>query len=873
MRIFNLIATGLLFSFLLQSQPAQTDRIPGRLIVHHAAGVSGAQATSLISRHGARLRRRMEKLNLSVIEVPAGSEEAIMQSLRASGQVTEVEYDHYAKLAATANDPYLTSQWYLTKIQATSAWGVSVGSGTPIAVLDTGVDATHPDLAGRVMTGWNFVSNTNNTQDTMGHGTAVAGVFGAISNNGVGVSGITWTNPVLPLVVVDSTNYASYSNIAAAIEYAADHGAKVINVSIGGTSPSSALQAAVDYAWNAGAIVVAAAMNNSSSTPNYPAACNNAVAVAATDENDNLASFSDFGSWITVSAPGNNIETTMVGGGYGLWWGTSLATPVVSGVAALALAANPSLTPQALVTLLKNNADDLGSPGFDNVFGWGRVNAYRTVVAAQSGSTTPPVTTTPTTPTAPVTTAPVTSAPVLSGVPMYINAGGGAFTDASGQTWSADSGFSGGSTWAVGAPIANGGAQALYSTCRYGVFSYNLNVPNGNYTVTLKFAEITAYGAGQRQFNVAINGSTVLSNFDIYANAGGMFIPIDRAFPVTVTNGQISIQFLNGALNWPLVSGIQVGTGSAPVSTPNSAAAIRVNAGGGAYTDSAGQSWSADTGYTGGALWAVGAAIANTTAQPLYQTCRWGAFGYNFAVPNGTYTVTLRFAEVSAYGPGQRMFNAAINGSAVLANFDIYANAGGMFIPIDKSFPVSVSNGQISIQFTYGAANAPMVNAIQIVQGASGQATSTLPTMRINSGGPAYTDSTGQTWATDNSYYGGAIWAVAANIANTNDPTLYQTCRYGVFTYIATVPNGNYTVTLKFAETGIYGVGQRTFNVALNGAEALTNFDVFAAAGGMYTAVDRSFPLTVTNGLISIQFTNGTASSPMVNAIQVVPAN
>jgi len=869
MRILHFLVTGLIFSFIAQAQSGETVRIPGRLIVHHAKGVSSAQASSMISRHGAHLRRRMEKLNLSVIDVPPGSEEAVMQSLRASGQVTEVEYDYYAKLGGTSNDPNLAYQWYLSKIQATTAWNTTTGSGVPIAVLDTGVDATHPDLAGRVMGGWNFVTNTSNTQDTMGHGTAVAGVFGAITNNGIGVAGITWSNPIMPLVVVDSNNYAAYSNIAAAIEYAADHGAKVISVSIGGTTPSSALQAAVDYAWNAGAIVVAAAMNNSSSTPNYPAACTNVVAVAATDETDNLASFSNFGSWITVSAPGNNIETTTLGGGYGMWWGTSLATPVVSGVAALALAANPSLTPQALVTLLERNADDLGAAGFDSTFGWGRVNAYRTVVAAAGGSA--PVTTAPVT-TAPVTTSPIVTSPSSTTVPIFINAGGAAFTDASGQTWAADNSYSGGATWAVANSIGGTTAQPLYQTCRYGAFSYNFTVPNGSYNVTLKFADPSSTGPGQRLFAAVLNGYTVLSNFDIFAAAGGRNVAVDRVFPVNVTNGQITIQFLNGSGYSAMVNAVAVQSGSA--TTPaTSSSTIRVNAGGGAYTDSVGQAWAADNSYTGGATWSVANTIANTTSQPLFQTCRYGAFSYNFAVPNGTYTVTLRFAEVSNYGPGQRLFNVIANGYTELYNFDIFAAAGGIFVPIDKSFPVSVSNGQLTLLFTAGSGDAPMVNGIQIVPGGSGQTATALPTTRINAGGGAYTDPTGQSWAADTSYSGGAPWTTVDYIGNTSTPALYQSSRYGQFAYTVTVPNGAYNVTLKFAEISLYGVGQRTFNVAINGSPVLTNFDIFAQTGGIYIAIDKTFPVTVSNGQIVIQFSNGTANSPIVNAIQIAPSN
>jgi hypothetical protein len=240
------------------------------------------------------------------------------------------------------------------------------------------------------MAGWNFLSGNTDTHDQMGHGSAVSGTVAAATNNLTGVAGVTWANPIMPLVVVDSTGYAYYSNIASAITYAADHGARIINISIGGTSPSSALQSAVNYAWNKGSVVFAAAGNSGSSTLNYPAACDNVVAVSATEATDTLASFSNYGSWIDLSAPGNNILTTTNGGGYGSWWGTSFASPIAAGVGALALAARPSLSASALVSLLEANSDDLGVAGFDTSFGWGRVNAYKAVSAALAAPVNPP---------------------------------------------------------------------------------------------------------------------------------------------------------------------------------------------------------------------------------------------------------------------------------------------------------------------------------------------------------------------------------------------------------------------------------------------------------------------------------------------------
>jgi hypothetical protein len=245
----------------------------------------------------------------------------------------------------------------------------------------------------KVVAGWNFLNGTSSTADDYGHGTAVAGVVAAATNNGIGVAGVSWNNLIMPLVVIDSTGSGTYSNVASAIQYAADHGARVINISLAGASASSTLQNAVNYAWAKGSVIFAAAANNSTSTPYYPAACTNVVAVSATEPAGTLATFSDYGSYIDLAAPGDNILTTLNGGGYGYWYGTSFSSPIVAATAALALSVQPGLSASALVSLLEQSADHLGGyTGWNQYFGYGQVDAYKTVVAAQNvvSDKTPP---------------------------------------------------------------------------------------------------------------------------------------------------------------------------------------------------------------------------------------------------------------------------------------------------------------------------------------------------------------------------------------------------------------------------------------------------------------------------------------------------
>ena len=162
------------------------------------------------------------------------------------------------------------------------------------------------------------------------------------SNNYIGVTGIVWNNPLMPLRISDPNGWATYSAMASAMIYAADRGVKVMNISFAGSSSSSTLQNAVNYAWSKGAIVFASAGNYSTNTPYYPAACNNAVSVAATTSSDSPASFSNYGTWIDLSAPGVSILTTNNGGGYGSWSGTSFSSPITAGLGALVFSANPS---------------------------------------------------------------------------------------------------------------------------------------------------------------------------------------------------------------------------------------------------------------------------------------------------------------------------------------------------------------------------------------------------------------------------------------------------------------------------------------------------------------------------------------------------
>jgi subtilisin family serine protease len=266
------------------------------------------------------------------------------------------------------------------------AWDLGTGApGVVVAVLDTGVRASHPDLAGKVLAGRDFADDDPDPTDENGHGTAVAGLIGAVSGNGTGMASVAWKTSILPVRVLGRDGSGSHSDIADGIVWATDQGANVINMSLGGTGSSATLQNAINYAWSKGVVIVAAAGNNGDSVPCYPGACTNVVAVSATNSSDARTSWSNYGSYIDIAAPGATILTLSGTSGYESMDGTSFSSPLTAGVVALMRAANPSLSNANIVNALLANADDLGASGKDNDFGYGRVNARR-AVAAVSGA-------------------------------------------------------------------------------------------------------------------------------------------------------------------------------------------------------------------------------------------------------------------------------------------------------------------------------------------------------------------------------------------------------------------------------------------------------------------------------------------------------
>ena len=395
-------------------------RKPDRLIARFVSGVGAARRDQVLGRCGAAFDSDIPQLDMVFTDVIPRNIDASISCLDRADEVKYVEPNNFAEGTYTPSDSlYDANQYGPQLIGAESAWELTQGDPSVlIAIIDSGVDYAHPDLAGKVILGTDFVQDDADPADAHGHGTHVAGIAAASTDNNEGIAGIGYDSGLLAIRVLDEQNVGSYGDIAAGIVEAADLGARVINLSLGGSAFSSALEDAVDYAWSKNALVIAAAGNDGVEAASYPAAYANAIAVVATDFGDNRWPSSNYGEFVDISAPGSTIYSTdWTGEGgqpYTYRTGTSMASPHVSGVAALLLACNSALTNTELRQILESTSVDLGDAGRDNKFGVGRVDAAAAVTTACTAppTETPTETPTPVPPTETPTPVPPTETPV-----------------------------------------------------------------------------------------------------------------------------------------------------------------------------------------------------------------------------------------------------------------------------------------------------------------------------------------------------------------------------------------------------------------------------------------------------------------------------
>ena len=397
----------------LDDAPLVGEIVPGEVVVgwrnpDRGAIVLRARGLALVTELG----HRGQGAPAMVLSTRGRSVDAVIAELKADPAVAYAEPNYLFSLpeseveggvagvvpggsgaiaGVAVNDPQTGGQYSLDRMRVRDAWSRSKGGSNLVAVLDTGVQAGHTDLHGRVAKGYDFVNNDSGASDDNGHGTWVAGIIAANANDHYGIAGISWTDRILPVKIMDGNGTGSTADLAAGITYAANRGADVINMSVGGFPYSQAIQDAVNDAWNRGAVLVGAAGNNNRSETFYPASFDHVVSVSATQVEDEFSNWSSYGPKVDVSAPGSSVLTTNCTasacqhpdwGSHTYISGTSFATPNVSGVVALIRAKYPSYTPSQVVSRLLNTVDDRGYAGRDDRYGLGRVNAYRALGAS-----------------------------------------------------------------------------------------------------------------------------------------------------------------------------------------------------------------------------------------------------------------------------------------------------------------------------------------------------------------------------------------------------------------------------------------------------------------------------------------------------------
>ena len=402
---WSLIALALLI-FAPGAGAAEGEHVRGAVIVKYAAGASASDRASAARSAGILDRLSVVRGVGAQVARVAGGVDAAVARLNRSPAVEYAEPNYIYRALATPDDPRFAELWGLENsgqtggtagadIGATDGWDLfgladfPGSGGAKVGIVDTGIDQDHPDLAGKAVDcggvtnfGINLIVlilladptiSDGRCGDDNGHGTHVAGTIGAVADNGTGVAGVAFDSPLAVCKALNSSGAGTLEMVANCIDWTHDRGADIISMSLGGPG-SQTLAAAVERASENGSLLVAASGNSGNSQLSYPAGYPQVVSVAATDDDDQRASFSTFNASVEVAAPGVDILSTWSDGGYRTASGTSMATPHAAGVAALIAGANPGGGPQAWRATLQAAVDDLGPPGRDPEYGFGRVD-------------------------------------------------------------------------------------------------------------------------------------------------------------------------------------------------------------------------------------------------------------------------------------------------------------------------------------------------------------------------------------------------------------------------------------------------------------------------------------------------------------------
>jgi thermitase len=370
----------------VDNDPEGAPYVAGELLVAYEPGTSEEAEKTVVRRSGARTLEDMPG-EVRLVFFPAirrqasevVRERALARALEYLGHravVEAVDYNYLREPYFIPNDPRLSNQWGLTSTRFRGAWNAAKGDGAKIALVDSGVYSKHPDI-GRIIAQRDFVEGDAVADDVYGHGTHVTGIAGALTNNGKGVAGGCFECGLLIAKVMGPIGFTTDSRIVQGIKWSVNNGADVVNLSLGGSGDSSVLSMAINRAYGQGAVVVAAAGNEGTNVPQYPAAYSKVIAVSATTTDGRLASFSNRGDWVDLAAPGTGILSTSKSGGYDRMSGTSMAAPLVSGLAGLL--ASRGMSADSIRQRMQTTAKDLGPVGDDPRFGHGRIDADNAV--------------------------------------------------------------------------------------------------------------------------------------------------------------------------------------------------------------------------------------------------------------------------------------------------------------------------------------------------------------------------------------------------------------------------------------------------------------------------------------------------------------
>ncbi len=804
-------------------------------------------------------------------------------------------------LSVTPNDTYFSQQWGLNNsnnvdIDAPEAWGITTGSSPAVVVAElegTGVDVAHPDFSGKIVSPWNFDNGTPTFAPTTGHGTNITGIIGAVANNNQGIAGVDWGAQVMPLQASFRTEYAD------AVNYAVAHGAKVISMSIAYPEAQAALSAdplclAIEAAASQGVVVVAAAGNggtsNSTNNPGQdlgslaptvaPAAfrtvpgVTNMITVGAVDSSGNLASFSNYGTTsVDVGAPGVNIETTELGGGYiSFAGGTSFAAPFVAGVVALVASQHPEYTAQQLVQAVTQHTKPLASLNGKTITG-GMVDAYNALLA---GLPNPTASATPGTVTGTTTNLSVNGSygggePGLTYTWSLTSMPGGAAT----PTFSVNGTNSAKNTTATFYAAGNYTFQAVVSNGDGYMFTTSVPVSVSQTSSTIIVSPATATvvdGSNQGlsasvkdQFGAAVSAPGLTWS----VNSGGVGGTINQSGTYTApTSG-------TGTDTVKVTSGSAAATATMTVTAP-AQGSISIDCG----STSNVSPYVADTSYltsTRGGPYSTTDGV-DTSAVPapaplaVYQTGEYGDFTYTIPnlTPGGAYIVRLHFVEFAHGAVGQRVFNVLINGTTVLNHYDIFAQAGATHKAVVQVLDTTAdSTGTLRIQFQ------------TVVDGAYCSAIEVDPaeTLAIDCGSSSavspYVADTPYVTSTRGGPYSTTDGVDTSAVPDPAPLAVYQTGEYGDFTYTipGLFPGATYTVRFSFVEFAHGAVGQRIFNVLINGTTVLNQYDIYAQAGATHKAVYQMVSGTAdSTGTLKIQFQT-VVDGAYCSAIEVMPAS